>query len=192
MRKIKMFFERFGRPCRRPLNRYWLFATRSQRGQALIETVILFPVIIALLCFIVETSRYVLTRQQLLSAARYGTDLILHQNFDEEQVKEELINYLTAKGIEGRKLQKEKLEFNIEINRFPDINTFSAEGNPLNLARILMSPFAEDYMKYNAFVEIKYEIEPLKIIAKILGEDKIEITARSEILKGAGARNSSS
>jgi len=187
-----MFFERFGRPCRRPLNRYWLFATRSQRGQALIETVILFPVIIALLCFIVETSRYVLTRQQLLSAARYGTDLILHQNFDEEQVKEELINYLTAKGIEGRKLQKEKLEFNIEINRFPDINTFSAEGNPLNLARILMSPFAEDYMKYNAFVEIKYEIEPLKIIAKILGEDKIEITARSEILKGAGARNSSS
>lgn len=164
----------------------------NSRAQALVETVILFPIVVALLCFMVDTSRFVLTRQQLLSAARYGTDLIVHQNFNEEQTEEELVNYLCSSKNQGRKLDKEKLAFKIEINRFPDINTFSAEGNPLNIARNLVSPFQDDYMKYNAFVEIKYELEWLKLIGKITGDETMDIVVRSEVLKGVGCENARS
>ena len=163
-----------------------LLLPTCHRAQALVETVILFPIIIILLCAIIDTSRYVLTRQQLLSAARYGTDLIVYQDFGEEEVKEEVTNYLCSELTRGRILDKENLDFKIEINRFPDIDTFNQEGNPLNLARILMSPFPEDYMRYNAFVEVKYELKWLKITGKILGEESTDIVARSEVLKGVG------
>ncbi len=153
-----------------------------------------------LLCFIVDTSRYVITRQQLLTAARYGTDLIVYQNFNEEQVKEEITNYLSSPQTQGRKLDKEKLSIKVTINRFPTINTYDANGNPLNLARILSSPRKDDFMKYNAYVEIKYELKLSKVIATIItkkdengqdmegGGDTLNIVVRSEVLKGTGIK----
>ena len=139
-------------------------------------------------CFIVTTSDYVITRQQLLSAARYGTDMIIHCNFNEDQVRQELTNYLTSDMLEGRRLSTTGLSFNIEINTFPTINQFNTKGNPLNLAKdLIASP-----LKYNATVTIQYKLQIFKWIAKLTGEKFFSVVARSEVFDGTGPENNHS
>jgi len=162
--------------------------TNNINGQALTETVILLPALALLFCFIVSMSDFVITHQQLLAAARYGTDLVVHSNFSEEQVKEELTNYLTGQSNKGRCLSQENLSFNIKINSFPIINQWSTEGNYFNLIKDLIA----DPMKYNASVEIKYKLQIFPWIAKITGDQFLYVTARSEVLDGTGSQNNHS
>ena len=170
--------------------RYLLFA--APRGQSMVEIAILLPILVLVFCFIVDTSNFVITKQQLLSAARYGTDLIVHCNFNEEQVKEELTNYLTDENEEGRRLSSEGLNFKININTFPTINQWSRSGNHINLSKELMLSSTNVLMKHNAEVVVEYKTKIFPWIAKITGEDYFSIVARSEVFDGTGSKNNHS
>ena len=90
-----------------------LFCVRGNisdsKAQALLETLLIIPVLMVLLVGLFWFSRVLITKQQLIMAARYGTDLIANTNLSEQQIKKEIRNYLSDKNIEGRKLDPSKL-----------------------------------------------------------------------------------
>ncbi|MFH1714637.1 MAG: TadE family protein [Elusimicrobiota bacterium] len=102
----------------------------NDKGQAIVETVIFIPILIMLVSMIFWAINVVLTKQQLVSAARFGTDMIYYTEMGEETIKEEIVNYLCGEPGEsnnnededreavGRKLDTEKIqEIIINIDR---------------------------------------------------------------------------
>src|SRR3989339_755044 len=81
----------------------------NQRGQALIENALLIPIIVIIITMIFWFARILLTRQQLLMAARYGTDMIYYTHMDEAQIRGEIRDYLCGESNLGRKLDPDKL-----------------------------------------------------------------------------------
>lgn len=169
---------------------------KSKKGQALIEVVLLLPVLVILMSMITWFTRLVLTRQMLLTAARYGTDMIYYTERDADSIKQEIRNYLTDKNIEGRKLRADKLpddHIKIQIShggeRFPDVTKMTT---PEAVAQFI--PLATN--KDTSWVEIYYEFEVPSIFtafSSYIGDagempDKIVISARSEVLAGTGAK----
>ena len=77
---------------------------KNKKAQALIEVVLILPMLCILMSMITWFTRLVLTRQMLLTAARYGTDMIYYTEMTEEEIRQEIKNYLTDKKIEGRRL----------------------------------------------------------------------------------------
>jgi len=164
-------------------------AQKGRRGQSLIEVVLLLPVLVILMSMVTWFGRIVLTRQMLLTAARYGTDMIYYTDMDASAIKQEIRNYLTDKSVEGRRLRKEKLtddKINVKINRAP---TLSPLVFP-NAAQIL------DFSK-TSYVEVSYEFGVPTIFTAFSsyisnpGElpDSIVVSARSEVLAGTGAKH---
>lgn len=132
--------------------------TMKKNGQAIIETVLFLPLFIIILLAITWYSRIFITRQQLLLAARYGTDLIVHANFTEQDIRTEIMNFLTDKNIKGRKLESDKVKIKIEIGNVPPPPSF----NPPT-----------------SYVEVYYKFE----LPVWFGTDsKFWVSARSEVL----------
>jgi len=157
---------------------------KKRKAQALIEVVLILPMLCILMSMITWFTRLVLTRQMLLTAARYGTDMIYYTDMNEDQIRQEIRNYLTDKKIEGRKLNSEKLpddHIKIHIYRYPTVTPFNV-WQPINFE--------------TSWVEIYYEFGVPSIFtafSRYIGNagdlpDKIVISARSEVLAGTGAK----
>jgi len=150
-----------------------------QKGQALVEIIIMFPLFILIVVMIAWFSRIVLARVQLVTAARYGTDLIIYcPKFSADDVKKEITNMLCDKNIEGRRLIKERIKkMDVVINRFPEITA----ANACNVALITD--------KKTCSVDIWYEIKLSPWLKKITGDEGVIVSARSEVLAGTGAKH---
>ena len=84
----------------------------NKKGQAFTEAIFIFPIIIVLIFSVVWFARVLLTWQQLVSATRYGTDMIANTTLSGEDIKKDIKNYLTNKMIEGRRLDTDKIKDN--------------------------------------------------------------------------------
>jgi hypothetical protein len=164
---------------------------RKERGQALVESVLLIPVLAVIIFAIVWFSRLVITRQQLLSAARYGTDLILYTDLTEDGVRREVRNFLAHRWIRGRKLDRNVLSddmITVHIDSF-ELPEFGLVDYyfPLAFAARLEQPLRKlsNPLDYTSYVEISYRIKTPGILAAF-GRRSVTIAARSEVIAGTG------
>ena len=92
---------------------------KNNKGQAFVEAVFFFPIMIVLIFSVIWFAKILLTWQQLISATRYGTDMIANTNLSETDIKKDIENYLTHKMIEGRRLDVKRIkEINVDIKDF--------------------------------------------------------------------------
>ena len=99
----------------------------DNKGQAFLEGIFILPIIVVLIFSVVWFARVLLTWQQLVSATRYGTDMIANTSLSKEDIKKDIENYLTHRMIDGRKLNKDKIkEIKIDIKDYTisDVNVF--------------------------------------------------------------------
>ncbi|MFA5779229.1 MAG: TadE family protein [Elusimicrobiota bacterium] len=160
----------------------------ASKGQALVENILFLPILCIIISMIVWFSRILITRQQLVTAARYGTDMIVYTKMDASEIRQEIKNYLTDKNIEGRRLNPAKLpDDKIKIigieNRFSKIN----ETNAIRVDLITN--------KNTSAVEVYYEFGVPTIFSAwasyISGgalPEKIYVSGRSEVLAGTGCK----
>lgn len=169
----------------------------NNKAQALLETLLIIPVLMILLVGLFWFSRVLITKQQLIMAARYGTDLIAHTNLSEQQIKKEIRNYLSDKNIEGRKLDPSKLgdeNIVVKINGFdiPEFDGFEDVINPVKIGQLLMSytrllKIPVSYSSELSSVEVRYDFVVPKIFSPAVGFGKtITLSGRSEVLAGTG------
>lgn len=164
--------------------RYSLFA--DSKGQSLVENILFLPILCIMISLIVWFSRLLITRQQLLTAARYGTDMIVFTKMDEGEIRQEIKNYLSDKNIEGRRLNPEKLpddKIKVDIYRYPKTTVINASA-PVNFTA--------------SSVEVYYEFGMPTLFSAwsnyISGSqlpEKIYMSGRSEVLAGTGCKGDS-
>jgi hypothetical protein len=162
----------------------------SNRGQALIENVLLIPIIAIIVCMITFFSCIVLTKQQLIMAARYGTDLIVYTTLNEALIKKEIVEYLTARDNHGRRLNPDRLRCVIRQDTFPDVDRIGSLDKAWEAYHKLMTP-----TEHTSYVELYYDI-PSPVLFSRWGNflsggtlpEKITVAARSEVLAGTGAQ----
>lgn len=161
----------------------------NNKGQAFTEAVFILPVICTLVVCIFWFGKICLTWQQLVSAARYGTDMVANTPLSQQEIKKDIENYLTHHFIKGRLLNKSKLkEITVEINDAPItkfdisdfVNIFSDIGNLLNnISTISIKP---------SIVTITYSYDIPKIL-QLNGNKTFDLTVESKILSGSGCPN---
>jgi uncharacterized membrane protein len=158
---------------------------RNKKGQAFTEAVFLFPIIIVLIFSVVWFARVLLTWQQLISATRYGTDMIANTNLSSEDIKKDIKNYLTNKMIEGRRLDTDKIkEINVDIKDYQPISY-----NLTDLSKIF--DFVQGlFVPTNELstVSISYSYELPKIM-NVVGMEEFTITTKLSVLAGSGCKN---
>ena len=157
---------------------------RNDSGQALVENVLVIPILVVIIVMLFWFAEIMLTKQQLVMAARYGTDLMLYSNMSKDQIKAEITDYLCGKNVEGRRLDPSKLVIKDEgvvINKCPKVNSFNAVQRGMDLT--------------TSHVEIYYQFDTPKLFSAwskyIGGADiikKLRIGARSEVLAGTGCQ----
>lgn len=164
-----------------------------RNGQALIEIIVLLPMLVIIISVIVWFSRLLLTRQQLLTAARYGTDMIMHTPMEAADIRQEIKNYLTHKGpdVQGRVLNPSKLtddKIKIEINRFSKIGPEDAITAMMlvNLMNYKTS-YVEIYYPFKLPTMFKAFSSYIPNAGELPGE--IYISARSEVIAGTGCKS---
>ena len=162
-------------------------------GQALIEIILLLPMLVIIISIIVWFSRLLLTRQQLLTAARYGTDMIMHTPMEASDIRQEIKNYLAHKApdVQGRVLNLSKLtdeRIKIEINRFSRIGPDDAITAMMlvNLMNYKMS-YVEIYYPFKLPTIFKAFSSYIPNAGELPGE--IYISARSEVIAGTGCKS---
>jgi hypothetical protein len=149
------------------------------KGQSLVETVLLIPLVLLLLSSVFWFARVLLTRQLLATAARYGTDMILYSKLNENQIRQELRNYLCDSGIEGRTLDGRALpDENIKVKIAGYESSAGGRESVFSAAESLMFP-----ERRISTVEISYEFETPRIF--LVGE-KVMVTGSSAVLAGTG------
>lgn len=158
---------------------------RNKKGQAFVEALFLFPIMVLLIFSVIWFARVLLTWQQLVSATRYGTDMIVNTNLSSGDIKKDIENYLTNKMIEGRRLDIDKIkEINVDIKDYNVINF-----NILDLSNI--SNFIQGlFVPANALssVSIVYSYDFPKIM-NIVGMKEFEIKTKLSVLSGSGCKN---
>lgn len=168
-------------------------------GQSLVELVLIIPVFVLIISVIFFFARALITKQQLLTAARYGTDLILYTKLNEKQIQQEVRNYLSDKNIEGRtlnanKLGDESIAVRIEGFMLPE---FSGPYDLLNTGKLKELLNAGDMLlfpeKHTSWIEINYEFQTPRVISvltKVIPgkpfPDHLTVSGRSEVLAGTG------
>ena len=151
----------------------------NNRGQAFLEGVFILPVVVVLIFSVVWFARVLLTWQQLVSATRYGTDMISNTSLSKEDIKKDIENYLTHRMIEGRKLDIKKIkEIKIDIKDYKvkDIN-ISDMLKIFTSIKSFIVPSAE-----MSSVSITYSYDMPKIL-RWAGKDEFEIKTKLSVLK---------
>ena len=157
----------------------------NKKGQAFTEGIFIFPVIIVLVFSVVWFAHLLLTWQQLISATRYGTDMIANTSLNKEDIKKDIENYLTHRMIVGRRLDISKIkEINVNIVDYAvtDIN-FLDVNFLFNVAQNLFFPSTE-----LSSVSIVYSYD-LPQIMHLVGMKKIDIKTKLFVLTGSGCKN---
>jgi hypothetical protein len=161
----------------------------GDKGQSIVEAALIMPLIVFFLFTVIWFAQVLLTWQQLIGAARYGTDLIAYTNFNSSYIKRDIVDYLCNENNIGRILNRDKLEVNVEIRdadkidyslKFDDILQF----NPLEIFEHIkaLNPLSED----KSYVEIIYRFN-LPFVLKAMGKEEIKIRAYCEVLSGAAS-----
>lgn len=167
---------------------------RDRKAQALVESIFIMPILFMVIIAIVWFSRILITRQQLLMAARYGTDLVAYTTLNEKEIRQEIRNYLTHRMIKGRKLDPGKLPDNsivIKIDSFELPEYTAADYFVPLLFEYKMKEVAEKLLRpdlHTSYVELYYDFEVPRLFST-LGRETITVTARSEVLAGTGCRS---
>ena len=161
----------------------------NNKAQAFTEAIFIFPVIIVMIFFIVWTAIVLLTWQQLITATRYGTDMIVNTNLSHEDIKKDIENYLTHRNIEGRRLDLNKIkEIAVDIRDYPktDINFTNLAnlfGNITNLINGIILPTTEF-----SSVSITYSYD-LPLFLHFTGLKEFNIKTKLFVLSGSGCKN---
>ena len=114
----------------------------NNKGQAFLEGIFILPIVVVLIFSVVWFGRVLLTWQQLISATRYGTDMIANTSLSKEDIKKDIENYLTHRMIEGRKLDKEKIkEIKVDIKDYttPEINILNIKQKTITIYQKMTS-----------------------------------------------------
>ncbi len=158
---------------------------KNTKGQAFTEAIFVFPVIIVLIFSVVWFARVLLTWQQLVSATRYGTDMIANTTLSSDDIKKDIENYLTNKMIEGRRLDIEKIkEINIDIKKYEPISyNFTDLSAISGFVQGLFIPSNE-----LSTVSISYSYDLPKIM-NVVGMEEFVIKTKLSVLAGSGCKN---
>lgn len=158
---------------------------RNKKGQAFTEAVFILPIIVVLIFSVVWFARVLLTWQQLISATRYGTDIIANTNLSSDDIKKDIKNYLTNKMIEGRRLDIDKIkEINVDIKDYQTISFNITDLSKIsNFVQGLFVPTNE-----LSTVSISYSYE-LPRIMNIIGVEEFTIKTKLSVLAGSGCKN---
>jgi|GEM_PF-3022039 len=87
----------------------------KEKGQALIETLFVLPLLTLFLIAIPFFARIFITWIILTQTARHGVFLIVYANYNENQVKEEIINYLSKEKYMLPGIKKENITVDLGI-----------------------------------------------------------------------------
>lgn len=157
----------------------------NKKGQAFTEAVFIFPVIVVLIFSVVWFGRVLLTWQQLVSATRYGTDMIANTNLSRDDIEKDIKNYLTNKMIEGRRLDVDKIkDITIDIKDYNGIDyNITDLSNISNFVQGLFIP-SNDL----STVSISYSYDLPKIM-NIVGMEEFVIKTKLSVLAGSGCKN---
>lgn len=156
----------------------------DNKGQAFLEGIFILPIIVVLIFSVVWFARVLLTWQQLVSATRYGTDMIANTSLSKEDIKKDIENYLTHRMIDGRKLNKDKIkEIKIDIKDYTisDVNVFDVTKIFTSVKKLFV-PTAE-----MSSVSITYAYDMPKIL-HWSGKDEFEIKTKLSVLSGTGCK----
>ena len=158
---------------------------KNKKGQAFTEAVFIFPVIIVLIFSVVWFARVLLTWQQLISATRYGTDMIANTTLSGEDIKKDIKNYLTNKMIEGRRLDADKIkDITVDIKDYNGIDyNITDLSNISNFVQGLFIPSNE-----LSTVSISYSYDLPKIM-NVVGMEEFVIKTKLSVLAGSGCKN---
>ncbi|MCL2334642.1 MAG: pilus assembly protein [Endomicrobia bacterium] len=172
----------------------------NKKGQALVEAALTAPLIVFFLFTIIWFGRIMLTWQQLVSAARYGTDLIAYTPYNEEEIRADVMNYLCSDKTIGRTLSSSTVSIDeLHISRFDtidftlfdfgDMNSF----NPMEIlkkAEVTAKFFKDSVVPDKSFIKISYKYRVPPILRSVSGNtlgEYFEIRVKSEILAGTGS-----
>ena len=157
----------------------------NKKGQAFTEAVFIFPVIVVLIFSVVWFGRVLLTWQQLVSATRYGTDMIANTNLSRDDIEKDIKNYLTNKMIEGRRLDVDKIkDITVDIKNYNGIDyNITDLSNISNFVQGLFIPSNELSM-----VSISYSYDLPKIM-NVVGMEEFVIKTKLSVLAGSGCKN---
>jgi hypothetical protein len=151
-------------------------------------------------------SRVLITRQQLVMAARYGTDMILYTKLSESQIKQEIRNYLSDPNLRGRKLDPAVLTDQNIVVVMRDtefvVPSFSLYDSAMHLPQLVRNIYrmfdgiSRPYDK-TSYVEIYYPFD-FPGIFSVWGTylpmtnlpTSITVSGRSEVLAGTGCKGS--
>ena len=158
---------------------------KNKKGQAFTEAVFIFPVIIVLIFSVVWFARVLLTWQQLVSATRYGTDMIANTNLSRDDIEKDIKNYLTNKMIEGRRLDVDKIkDITVDIKDYNGIDyNITDLSNISNFVQGLFIP-SNDL----STVSISYSYDLPKIM-NVVGMEEFIIKTKLSVLAGSGCKN---
>ena len=157
----------------------------NKKGQAFTEAVFIFPIIVVLIFSVVWFARVLLTWQQLISATRYGTDMIVNTSLSSDDIKKDIKNYLTNKMIEGRRLDTDKIkEINVDIKEYQPVSYNLTDLSKIsNFVQGLFVPTNE-----LSTVSISYSYELPKIM-NVVGMEEFTIKTKLSVLAGSGCKN---
>ncbi len=150
----------------------------KSKGQAIVEMVLLLLVVALISVLIIWFGFAYSIKHMLLTAARYGTDMIAYTDQSAtpaSRVKEMVTHYLTHQWIVGLRLNPDRLTINVEDNRYPRITHFCAAWRPINFQR--------------SSVEVSFRFDTPRMFT-VFGANvppHITITERSEVIAGTGA-----
>ena len=158
---------------------------KNNKGQAFTEAVFIFPIIIVLIFSVVWFAKVLLTWQQLVSATRYGTDMIVNTNLSCDDIKKDIRNYLTNKMIEGRRLDTDKIKnISVDIKDYNGIDYNITDLSKIsNIVQGLFIPANE-----LSTVSIEYSYDLPKIM-NIVGMEEFTIKTKLSVLAGSGCKN---
>jgi hypothetical protein len=158
---------------------------KNKKGQAFTEAIFIFPIIIVLIFSIVWFAKVLLTWQQLVSATRYGTDMIANTNLSCDDIKKDIKNYLTNKMIEGRRLDIDKIkDISVDIKNYNGISYDITDLSKIaDSVQGLLIPANE-----LSTVSISYSYELPKIM-NIVGMEEFTIKTKLSVLAGSGCKN---
>ena len=161
----------------------------NNKAQAFTEAIFVFPIMILMIFFIIWTARIILTWQQLITAIRYGTDMIVNTNLSSQDIKKDIENYLTHRNIEGRRLNIDKIkEITIDIKDYPktDINVMNLAnlfGNITDLIKGITLPSTE---LSSVSITYSYDLPPF---LHFIGLKEFNIKTKLSVLSGSGCKN---
>ena len=157
----------------------------NKKGQAFTEALYIFPILVVLIFSVVWFARVLLTWQQLVSATRYGIDMITNTTLSGEDIKKDIKNYLTNKMIEGRRLDADKIkDITVDIKDYNGIDyNITDLSNISNFVQGLFVPSSE-----LSTVSISYSYDLPKIM-NVVGMEEFVIKTKLSVLAGSGCKN---